>query len=254
MSFDRRQFLKFAGAGLAAGALDTFPTLAHARQPFNAIVFDGFPIFDPRPVFALSESLFPGQGQNLNNLWRVRQFEYQWLRALGGHYADFLDATDGALVFAANSLQLELTPDKREKLMDAYRHLGVWPDVPAAVAKLRKAGVRLAILSNMTQAMIDDGLRRAGLTDEFEHAISTDRIRSYKPDPKAYRLAAEAMGLDAGAILFAPFAGWDVAGAKWFGHPTFWVNRLKSPPEQLGATADAMGTDLNALVEFASAE
>lgn len=253
MSFDRRQFLKFAGAGLAAGTFATLPVLARARQPYKAIVFDGFPIFDPRPVFALSETLFPGQGQSLNNLWRVRQFEYQWLRALGGHYADFLDATEGALVFAANSLHLELTADKREKLMDAYRHLGVWPDVPAAVAKLRRAGVRIAILSNMTQPMIDDGLQRAGLAGEFEHAISTDRIRSYKPDPRAYRLATDALGLDAGAILFAPFAGWDVAGAKWFGHPTFWVNRLKSPQEELGAAADATGPDLNALAEFALA-
>ena len=251
MSFDRRQFLKFSGVGLTAGALATLPIPARARQPFSAIVFDGFPIFDPRPVFALSERLFPGQGQSLNNLWRVRQFEYQWLRALGGHYADFLDATEGALVFAATSLQLDLTQDKRETLMNAFRHLDVWPDVPDAIAKLRKAGVRLAILSNMTQPMIDDGLRRAGLAGEFEQAISTDRIQSYKPDPKTYRLATDALGLDASAILFAPFAGWDVAGAKWFGHPTFWVNRLKSPPEELGTRADAMGPDLNALVEFA---
>ncbi len=247
MPIDRRKFLGIAGAGLLA----TLPLRARAGGQFKAVAFDGFPLFDPRPVFDLAETLFPGNGAALSQAWRTRQFEYQWLRALARHYSDFREATDSALTFAANSLQLELTPDKRAKLMDAWAHLDVWPDVVPAVSSLRRAGVRLAILSNMTQKMLDEGVQRAGLSGEFEQVISTDRVQSYKPDPRAYRLVSDALRLKASDILFAAFAGWDVAGAKWSGHPTFWLNRLKSPMEEIGNAPDAMGTGMGELVEFA---
>ncbi len=63
-------------------------------------------------------------------------------------------------------------------------------------------------------------------------------------------MAADALKLKREDILFAAFAGWDVAGAKWFGYPTFWVNRLDSPMEELGAIPDASGPDMSALVRF----
>ena len=84
----------------------------------------------------------------------------------------------------------------------------------------------------------------------FESVVSTDQIRSYKPDPRAYQLAIDTLQLQREEILFVAFAGWDVAGAKWFGYPTFWANRLGSPMEELGVEADASGTGLNALVRF----
>jgi hypothetical protein len=73
--------------------------------------------FDPRPVFALADRLFPGRGAELSNAWRIRQFEYQWLRALAGRYADFWQASEEALAFAANLLKLDLSAEKRERLM-----------------------------------------------------------------------------------------------------------------------------------------
>jgi hypothetical protein len=51
-------------------------------------------------------------------------------------------------------------------------------------------------------------------------------------------------------ILFVAYAGWDAAGAKWFGYPTFWVNRLHLPAEQFDVTPDATGTNLDDLVTF----
>ncbi len=63
---------------------------------------------------------------------RIRQFEYQWLRALSNHYADFWHATEDALVFSTKSLKLELTPGKRDELMGMYLELPTWPDVPQA--------------------------------------------------------------------------------------------------------------------------
>ena len=251
MRFDRREFLHLTVGGLAAsGLLSPVGANAATGPRFKAIAFDAFPIFDPRPIGALAEKLFPGNGPALSNAWRTRQFEYQWLRTLSGHYADFLQTTEEALVFAAKLLQLELSRETRAQLMNAYLQLNAWPDAPSALRSLKQAGVRLAFLSNMTAKMLGEGIKNAGLDGVFEHVLSTDRAASHKPDPRAYRMAVEAFGLEREEILFAAFAGWDVAGAKWFGYPTFWVNRLNVPPEELGVSADAVGRDLQDLVSF----
>jgi 2-haloalkanoic acid dehalogenase type II len=121
----------------------------------KAIAFDAFPIFSPSPVFALAEKLFPGNGPALSDEWRNRQFEYAWLRMAAHHYADFWQITQDALTFAANKLKLDLTADKREALMNAYLQLTVWPDVPAALNRIKTLGLRLAFLSNFTQRMLD---------------------------------------------------------------------------------------------------
>jgi 2-haloacid dehalogenase len=251
MPIKRREFLTLAAGGVVARAWRS-PLAAQAAPPppFKAIVFDAFPIFDPRPVFGLAETLFPGKGAELSNAWRTRQFEYQWLRALSGRYADFWQTTEDGLVFAANLLQLELTPGKRAQLMQAYLGLTTWPDVPAALRALQEAGLRLAFLSNMTAQMLEAGITHAGLEGVFAHVLSTDQIRTYKPDPRAYQMAIDALQLQREDILFVAFAGWDAAGAKWFGYPTFWVNRLNVPGEELGVTPDAMGRDLTDVVRF----
>lgn len=254
MPLDRREFLGLTAAGVAAGILSSGPPAgAAAGATIKAVAFDAFPIFDPRPIFALAESLFPDRGAELGRAWRTRQFEYQWLRALSGRYADFRRTTEDALEFSAEMLALELTPDKRARLMDAYLGLKTWPDVPQALRSLKEAGVRLAFLSNATPKILDSGIRGSGLEGLFEHVLSTDAIRTFKPDPRAYRMAIDAFGLKREEILFAAFAGWDAAGAKAFGYPTFWVNRQDLPAERLGAVPDATGRSLVDLLEFVKA-
>src|SRR6266545_8368175 len=115
MSVDRRHFLNFAAAGIATGILAAVgPANRRNLSKIKAIAFDAFPIFDPRPVFALAEQLFPGKGTELSNVWRARQFEYQWLRALSQQYANFWRVTEDSLIFAAEFLNLDLTSFKRE--------------------------------------------------------------------------------------------------------------------------------------------
>jgi 2-haloacid dehalogenase len=248
---DRRRFLGVAAATAAAGFYRSPLRGAEPASPrFQAIAFDAFPIFDPRPIAVLAEKMFPGRGAELGEAWRGRQFEYQWLRALAGRYEDFWRTTEDALIFAARRLQLELTSESRDRLMQAYLELTAWPDVPAALASFKDAGIRMAFLSNMTSKMLDAGIRNAKLEGLFEHVLSTDRIRSYKPDPRAYQMAIDAFGLARDQILFVAFAGWDAAGAGWFGYPTFWNNRAGQPAEELGTTPVATGRDLTDLTRF----
>lgn len=254
MALNRRRMLALTAGGLVASALGP-PSLAQATtaRQFRAVAFDALAIFDPRPIFSLAEALFPGKGAALSDAWRTRQFEYQWLHALSGRYEDFWRTTEDALVFAAKLLQLELTPKTRAHLMQAYLELNTWPDVPSALRSLREAGVRLAFLSNMTTKMLEAGIRNAGLDGLFEHVLSTDQRRTYKPDPRAYELALDAFKLRREEIVFAAFAGWDAAGAKWFGYPTFWANRLHAPGEEFNVRPDAIGGDLTDLVRFVNA-
>lgn len=251
MTLDRREFLQLSAAGLLASrALPRSGALLAERGKYRAVAFDAFPIFDPRPVFALAEGLFPGRGAELSSVWRSRQFEYQWLRALGHQYADFLLTTEDALVFAAKQLQLELSPDVRSQLVQAYMKLEAWPDVRPTLSALKAAGLRLAFLSNMTAAMLHAGIENAELAGFFEHVLSTDARRTYKPDPLAYEMGVDAFKLKREEIVFVSFAGWDASGAKWFGYPTVWVNRLDAPAEDLGVVPDAVGRDLSVLTKF----
>src|SRR6267154_602763 len=117
MAVNRREFGALAVAGAAAAAISAPGGQARtARTRIKAIAFDGFPIIDPRPAFAMAEEIFPGQGAELGNAWRTRQFEYTWLRSLAGNYADFWHVTEDSLVFAAKMLKLELSAGQRGRL------------------------------------------------------------------------------------------------------------------------------------------
>ncbi len=243
MFMDRRKFVTLAAVSLAA------PVLA-ATRPIKAIAFDGFPIIDPRPVFAKAEELLPGKGAALSEAWRTRLFEYTWLRTLGQHYADFRQVTEESLIFAAKASKIELAAGQREALMQTWLSLKAWPDVAPALKELKAAGIRMAFLSNLTDAIMDAAVKNSALEGLLEPHLSTDQVKAFKPDPRAYQMGVDAFGLKKEEIAFAAFAGWDAAGAKWFGYPTFWVNRMNMPVEELGVAPDGVGSGMADLVKF----
>lgn len=251
MILARRRFLEL-GAGVVAGALvkPTSPAANALRSRIRAVAFDAFPLLDPRPVFAKAEELFPGRGTELGSVWRTRQFEYTWLRTAAGHYADFWQVTNDALSFAAKSLGLELDSSNRARLMNAYLELPTWPDVPGALASLKAAGIRLAVLSNFSERMLTANFKNSNLAGSFDYLLSTDKVGKFKPSPGAYQMAEHAFEINRERILFAAFAAWDAAGAKWFGFPTVWVNRLNSPAEELSITPEATCHDLSGVEAF----
>lgn len=253
MHIDRRQLIQGSLASMTGlrSPEQSRRSSRPATARFKALAFDAFPIFDPRPIDARAETLFPGNGTRLVELWRNRQFEYSWLRTASGQYVDFMKVSEEALVFAGNALKLQLSGETRDQLLRAYLALGAWPDAKPALQALRSAGVRLALLSNLTPDMLKGSIATSGLDGVFEHVLSTDRAKTYKPSPDAYRLGVNAFGLAKSQILFVAFAGWDAAGAKAFGYPTFWVNRLGLPSEELGSKADAEGKSLADLTAYA---
>ena len=84
----------------------------------------------------------------------------------------------------------------------------------------------------------------------FERVLSTDQVKSYKPDPLAYKIGVDALKMRREEVLFVAFAGWDAVGAKLFGYPTFWLNRQRLPREEMGVSSDGSGETLWDLVKF----
>jgi 2-haloacid dehalogenase len=247
---NRRTLLALAATGpfVSSGS-----RAAAGGRAIKAIALDAFTVFDPRPIAARAEELFPGRGTEFSAIWRARQFEYTWLRTLTGSYADFWSVTEDALAYAAKAMKLELGEKRRERLMRGFSELRAWPDARAALTGLRDAGVRLVFLSNFTEKMLHTAVTGSGMQSLFEPHLSVDRVRAFKPDARTYRMALDSLKLGPEEIVFAAFAGWDAAGARAFGLPTFWVNRMNAPLEELGSEPDGIGTNLYDLARFVQA-
>jgi 2-haloacid dehalogenase len=244
----RRETIGALGAGLALGP---WAISARVKRAVDAIAFDAFPIFDPRSVAQEVITLVPDRGRELAQAWSSRLFSTSWLYTAAGQYVRFDAIADNSLRYAADGMGLSLSSSDREKLVSAYKRLQTWPDVEPSVTTLREAGIKLALLSNLGEEWLGANLDRNGLTASFDHVLSTDRVRAFKPSPKAYAMALGAFALPKSRIGFAAFGGWDAAGASWFGFPTAWVNRAGAPREGIGPDSAFIASDLSSVIRLA---
>ncbi len=225
-----------------------------------AILFDAYgTLFDVHAVVALAEQLFPGRGDTLSQLWRRKQIEYTQLRTLsapdGARYRPFWDVTLDALRHAARALGLPIDAAAEKRLMDEYACLSTHPDTVPALRRLRALpdAPKLAILSNGDARMLDIAVKSAGMAGLFEHVLSVEAVRAYKPAAAAYRLGTDAFGAAPREIVFVSSNGWDAAGAGWFGYTTFWLNRSGAPREELGIEPAGSGAHMDDLLAFLAA-
>ena len=223
-------------------------------ERIRAVAFDAYgTLFDVYSVGALAEQLFPGKGEALTALWRLKQIEYSFLRTLSGRYKPFLEITEDGLVYSAKKLGLALNESQRRQLMNQYACLSPFPENLGALKALRALGLPMAVLSNGTPQMLDVAIKSAGMSGLFDHVLSVDAVRQYKTADAAYQMGPDAFGVPAKEILFVSSNGWDAAGATWFGYTTFWINRAQLPMEELGVTPTAVGQRLTDIVEFVQA-
>ena len=208
-----------------------------ARRTIKGIAFDMYgTVVDVGSVAKACKAVAPDPAAFVAQ-WRAKQLEYTFLRTLMGRYRDFWKVSGDALEFALQRFGLEVSPEQRRKLMEAWLSPSPYPEVPSALPRLRER-YPLAILSNGSPKMLRAGLERSGLRQHFRWVISVDSVKQYKPSPRVYQLAPKTMRLGKGEILFVSSNSFDVAGAKSFGLRVCWINRGQFPLDPLGQRPD----------------
>jgi 2-haloacid dehalogenase len=212
----------------------------------RALVFDAYgTLFDVHSVAQLGESLWPGAGAKLSQLWRSKQLEWTWQRSLMRRYVPFSQVTRDALAYACAALGLALDEERIGTLMREYLRLALYPDVSAALDQLRAAGYRLAILTNGSPDMIRPLVEHSGLA--FDAVLSVDEQKIFKPAPEVYDLAARRLAVAPRDIGFVSSNCWDALGAKSFGFRVWWINRGAAPLDRLDFRPDGVLSGLGEL-------
>lgn len=205
-------------------------------MPIKAVVFDAYgTLYDTHSVAAAAEESFPGHGELITQLWRIKQLEYSWLRSLMGRYENFADITRDALAYALRVLGLSADADVIDRLMAKYLALDLYPEAAEALAALKTC--RRAILSNGSPSSLQALVRNSGLDKVFDAIISVDAVKIYKPSPRTYALIEPALGVGPADVLFVSSNPWDVCGAKAFGLNVAWIERVGSKVMSAAITA-----------------
>ena len=191
----------------------------------KAVVFDAYgTLYDIQSVAAVTETAFPGYGEIITQVWRIKQLEYTWLRSLMRRYEDFSVITRDSLAYTLRCLGLKHDPAAFESIIDKYLHLDLYPDATAALAALR--GRKLAILSNGSTGMLNALVRNSGLDRMLDATISIDSQKIFKPSPDAYALIEATLDVPPTDVLFVSSNPWDACGAKAFGLNVAWIERV----------------------------
>ena len=213
----------------------------------RACIFDAYgTLLDVHSAVGRHASRIGDIAPVFSQTWRTKQLEYSWVGSLMHRYRDFWTLTCDALDFAMERHGI-VDAALRADLLDAYRRLDAYPEVRPLLLALEAAGVRTAILSNGSPAMLDSAIVAAGIADLLDATVSVDEIGIYKPDPRVYDLALRRLGVTTAEVTFQSSNAWDVAGAAAFGLRTFWINRTRQPREYLAATDLDMLNDLTPL-------
>jgi 2-haloacid dehalogenase len=204
----------------------------------QACVFDAYgTLFDFASAAKGCHDVLGDAVEPLTVLWRDKQLQYTWLRAAQGRHADFWTVTADALDFALERLRID-APGLRERLMALYLTLAAFPEVPEVLARLKRSGLRTAILSNGSPHMLASAVSGAKLAGVIDAVLSVEEVGVYKPHPRVYQLAVDRLGVPARSIAFQSSNAWDAYAASAFGMRVVWCNRYRQPRERLPGAPD----------------
>lgn len=195
-------------------------------MPIKAIIFDAYgTLYDVQSVAHAVAAAFPRHSDYIVQMWRLKQLEYSWLRSMMGRYEDFQQVSRESLEYTLATLGLRADATTTQRLIDGYDNLAPYPEAEQALVAL-KAKCRLAILSNGSPAMLAALVRNSGLDRYLDAVVSVDTKQVFKPDPKAYELVQEQLGVQPDEVFFVSSNGFDVAGARSFGFQVARIERV----------------------------
>jgi 2-haloacid dehalogenase len=204
----------------------------------KACVFDAYgTLFDYASAAAGCHDALGDKLERLTTLWREKQLQYTWLRAIQNCHADFWQVTGDALDYALGVLAIN-DAALRKRLMNLYLTLDAFPEVRDMLGRLEAAGMKTAILSNGAPAMLKAAVDGAGLRHLIQEILSVEEVGVYKPHPRVYQLAVDRLGIQPSAIAFQSSNAWDAYAASAFGMKVVWCNRYGLPRERLPGAPD----------------
>jgi 2-haloacid dehalogenase len=185
-------------------------------------------LVDPHGMEVHLKPFFGSQAKKASEIWRDKQIEYSFRRALMKRYVDFDACTAQALIYVSELLGLTLSAVDQQALLTRYRSLPAFSDAAFALPELEARGYNLVAFSNGTENAVRNLLDHAGLLGRFRAVISVDDVQSFKPDPAVYAHLAQRVRLPSSSVWLISSNPFDVIGAKSYGLRSAWVRRDKN--------------------------
>ena len=190
----------------------------------KAIIFDAYgTLFDVNSAAEKCKDKIGGKWEPFANFWRTTQLEYTWLRSLMKRHKDFWQITEDSLDKSMKTFSID--PGMKDELLNLYKVLSPFQEVPETLKILKAKNFKLAILSNGTPSLLNQLVNNNNLDNFFDDLFSIEEVGIYKPDSKVYDLPIKRYNIKKNEVVFLSANTWDISGAGNFGYQPVWVNR-----------------------------
>ena len=190
----------------------------------KAIIFDAYgTLFDVNSAAERCKDKIGDKWEPFANFWRTTQLEYTWLRSLMKRHRDFWQITEDSLDKSMKAFNID--PKMKDELLNLYKVLSPFQEVPKTLKTLKEKNFKLAILSNGTPSLLNELVKSNNLDNLFDDLFSIEEVGVYKPDSKVYDLPIKKYEIKKNEVAFLSANTWDVSGAGNYGYNAIWVNR-----------------------------
>ena len=193
----------------------------------KAIIFDAYgTLFDVNSAAEKCKDKIGDKWEGFANFWRTTQLEYTWLRSLMERHKDFWQVTEDSLDKSMKAFNID--PSMRDELLNLYKILSPFKEVPKTLKILKEKKFKLAILSNGTPALLNQLVKSNHLDNLFDDLFSVEDVSVYKPSSKVYDMPIQKYHIEKNEVAFLSANTWDVSGGGNYGYNAIWVNRNKN--------------------------
>ena len=190
----------------------------------KAIIFDAYgTLFDVNAAAEKCKDKIGDKWEDFANFWTTTQLEYTWLRSLMKRHKEFWQVTEDSLDKSMNAYKIDSS--MKNELLDLYKILSPFKEVPEVLKSLKEKDLKLAILSNGTPALLNQLVKSNNLDNLFDDLFSIEEVGIYKPDSKVYDIPIKKYNIQKNEVAFLSANTWDVSGGGNYGYNSIWVNR-----------------------------
>ena len=215
----------------------------------KAIIFDAYgTLFDVNSAAEKCKDKIGDKWESFANFWRTTQLEYTWLRSLMKRHKDFWQITEDSLDKSMKAFSID--PSMKNELMNLYKVLSPFKEVPETLKKLKGKNFKLAILSNGTPSLLSELVKSNNLDKLFDDIFSIEEVGIYKPDSRVYDLPIKKYKIKNSEVMFLSANTWDVSGGGNYGYQSIWVNRNNNIFDNLDFNPSNQIKDLTELVNL----